>query len=438
MAASTGPSIVKDNLIFEFDAGSTKVNRQGTNQLAQWPWTISAGSETGYNQNGDGNSRITDVNPFGLKDIVWDVSDQDATSNADGGWNTSSFPVDKTKMYRYSVWIRRKVIGNGFTYFGLYGLDASDNNVGVTYRSDGTTNSTNPYFWAGGWTADPSEWILLVAHVWPVGTAAGGNHPDSGRWRADGSKLGSISKDMIWHQNTERAKHRTYLYYSTNTSTNQQFYAPRVDICDGTEPSLYDLLNNVPNNKDLIGGRGIDNIGNTAIKPSEGTVVFPTTSEQLIVQNMRTRCTFDSWFKCYSYQNSYNMWMGRLLPYFSCRSSGSWFVSINISGQKNTYFTSGDGELNKWYNVTTTLDYDGVNTTVKIYVNGELKANSTYAGEMNNASYDTNDFSIGDGRGTTDWYPFNGEVPIVRIYDRPLTANEVKRNFAASRHRFGV
>src|SRR5210317_764736 len=119
MSAVSGANIPNDNFALVVSASNTKtLEGRLTNILeTNFPaWTIGTGSSTGYGQNGDGNSRIIDTNPWGYPDIVWDVSNQDATSDADGGWNGSDFEIDNTKMYRFSVWIRRKTIGNGSTY----------------------------------------------------------------------------------------------------------------------------------------------------------------------------------------------------------------------------------------------------------------------------------------------------------------------------------
>jgi hypothetical protein len=92
------------------------------------------------------------------QDVIWDVTNQDADSNADGGWNSSFFPVDKTKKYRFSVWIKKPVTGyvggsdstSGYTYLGVNGFNSSGSNIGVRYTgSTGTT--TNPYFYATRW-----------------------------------------------------------------------------------------------------------------------------------------------------------------------------------------------------------------------------------------------------------------------------------------------
>ena len=222
---------------------------QSTNVLAQnFPsWSVGTGSSTGYGQNGDGNSRKNDINPYGETDVVWNVSNQDSASNADGGWNSSYFSVDSSKTYRFSVWVRRKVRGNGHFYFGVYGRNSSNTNIGVGRTSGGTTG--NHYFevnthwddWPN-YTTDEDQWYLVVAHMHPVGYT-GSNHADTGVYNINGEKVHSGMVDGIWLSGTVKAQHRTYLYYSTNTSTNQQWWDPRVEVVgEGSPPTVTDLL----------------------------------------------------------------------------------------------------------------------------------------------------------------------------------------------------
>jgi hypothetical protein len=52
--------------------------------------------------------------------------------------------------------------------------------------------------------------------------------------------------DFVWQSLVTQANHRSYLYYSTDTTTNQQFYDPRVDILSGSQPTITELLTNSP------------------------------------------------------------------------------------------------------------------------------------------------------------------------------------------------
>lgn len=206
------------------------------NILDYTTWTIgSTGSQPGFNRNGDEleNYIIEDLDPFDKPSPIWEARPT-STSGADGGWNGSYFPIDDKKMYRFSVWIRRTVRGNGSAYFGLNG--------GTLTRRDTGGGTTNPYFWSGGWGFPDGEWVLLVGYAWPSGSGTGADHPDSGIYTVSGGRVGNIRNDFVIPSGRTSLRHRSYLYYSTNTSTRQQFAYPRVDVVDGTEPSINALL----------------------------------------------------------------------------------------------------------------------------------------------------------------------------------------------------
>lgn len=214
---------------------------QPDNLLDYSTWVVgTSGSQVGFGQNGDGNSIVSDTDPFGNAAAIWRTLNNDATSDADGGWNTSSFAVDPTKLYRFSVWIQRRVLGNGTYFFGCYGRDASDANIGVLNRSDGAVN-TNAYFRYAAGSEILGDWFLLVGHIWPEGSGAGAIHDITGVWTRDGQKI-AVPADYVWNTGTARASHRTYLYYSTDPITEQLWCYPRVDCVDGTEPTIEQLL----------------------------------------------------------------------------------------------------------------------------------------------------------------------------------------------------
>lgn len=212
------------------------------------------GSVTGFSQNGSAaeNSRVLGEDPWGRTTVLWQAIPV-VNNSSDGGWNGTQFAVDNTKTYRFSVWVRRAVVGTGSFYLGSYAYGAVN---GLKY-TNAETVTTNPYFWSGD-IAD-QEWRLVVAHVHPH-TYSGGNHPDSGQYRLSGYFMG-ISRDYKWLPETTTALHRSYLYYSTDASTQQLWCYPRVDILDGTEPTLQELLQGEGN---ITKPKSSENIGVTS------------------------------------------------------------------------------------------------------------------------------------------------------------------------------
>jgi hypothetical protein len=146
--------------------------------------------------------------------------------------------------------------------------------------------------------------------------------------------------------------------------------------------------------------------------------------------------TWDAWVNRATYANAYNMFMGRTLPYFGLEIATIIF-SNNIGGTQRTIRSTNFTPTNNiWYNLSFTTEYDGTFTIAKIYINGVL--NNTSAGFTGAQVQYSQGFAIGDGRSTTPWYPFNGNVSNVKIYNRTLSSQEIQQNFNALRGRFGI
>jgi len=52
----------------------------------------------------------------------------------------------------------------------------------------------------------------------------------------------------VWRDESTSANHRSYLYYCTDITVRQHWVYPRVDICDGTEPSINELISGFDSN----------------------------------------------------------------------------------------------------------------------------------------------------------------------------------------------
>ena len=86
--------------------------------------------------------------------------------------------------------------------------------------------------------------------------------------------------------------------------------------------------------------------------------------------------------------------------------------------------------LNQWWCVVVTFS---TSSGWAMYFNGELVDTDSNTDALNNASLDTYISAYGAGGNL-----FDGDIPCVQIYNRALTASEVKQNFNALRGRFGI
>ena len=216
-----------------FIAGINGRSARAQNLLNLVNWTIGQGSAGmfGYIGASQDNNREWGEGPQGSRVIVWKA--QPNGINLDnGGWNSGDFSIDHTSLYRFSVWIKKTNNKDiGITYFGC-------SNGGNILSLQGEVD-TNPYFWNGQLPV-LDKWYLLIGYIHGSGdtsTESFGGVYDP----ITGTKLFN-GTDFKFLVGTQQTAHRAYLFYDTNLNNRQYFYAPRVDVVNGNEPSIESLL----------------------------------------------------------------------------------------------------------------------------------------------------------------------------------------------------
>lgn len=452
MAVFSGPEIPNNGLVLHLDPSNSKSSRQRSNLLSWVDWVsgsngsvTSTGTWPSYTQSGDGNSRTTDTNPFGNQDVVWDVSNQDATSDADGGFETGLFSIDTTKRYRFSVWMRRKTLGNGSSYLGPHSNWGAVAGQYILNRSNSAENQ-NPYFYAGAYWGNVNEWYLMVGHVWAAGSGSGSAHPDSGIYNTSGTKVTSMT-DFMWAPTNTTSFLRSYLYYSTDITTNQQFYQPRVDVCDGNEPTIAELLADAGNKIKDISGRGNDFIlksGNAFIPGNRNTVRFTyggtnwiersTILDGFTAGNVTNysflsfvRVTNSSTSRFYTHDDLNSDTSNRLNYYLS---------NVNISGEINnnqgiTNTLPNTDNVNKWKMYSGVID--GLNA---YYYRGDETGFFSSGPNAITVAPQIGSYTLIARRGIDT--NFGGDIGNFMIFNRSLSSNEVRQLFEALRGRYDL
>lgn len=424
--------IVTNNLIINLDNSKIDSFQQTlTNYSSTLPmndWVVGTGGTTFFTANGDGNSRINGIDPYGNNNVLWHISGQDAASDADGGWNTTNILIDNTKLYRFSVWVRRRVIGNGSTYFGTNGFSSADANVGVLNRQSLATDTNAYFYYTKLWPAAVDEWLLIVGHVWPVNSGSNNSHIDSGVYNQLGTKIADCT-DFIWQSTTVKTQQRAYLYYSTDTTTVQQFACPRIDVCDGTEPTIYTLLNGTPERKwyDLSGN------GNNLIFGSRLYGQIPFNANTI---TFNSEHTIEIWMK-----PNRTIANNRTNPYNQAYGGGG-TITHETNGVMNYFWGTAGTDATPYTALTSTFTVlDGElacicvtrnTSTVTWYKNGAFNVSS--ANGYPSTVTGTLPIYIGNGYTTKAI----GGIYSVRVYNRCLTAGEVLQNFEAMRRFYGI
>jgi hypothetical protein len=429
--------------------------------------------------------------PWGSQNLVWravntSVNLDKANWNENGGFATNTFTLDTTKTYRFSVWINRVNLNNfsdgrGTVYFG------PSVNTLLIQKTSGTEQN-NPYF-TYMQSANPSTanqqpqntWMLVVGHIHAKGTAADGvNHPNSGFYTVNGGGLtfsalvgGSESAtDYIFPSDANNSGKnqllRVFQYGCSSPGVECHFMRPRIDLVDGTEPTIEELLSNSTHTvRDTSpNGHTGEIMLHEPIPDTEagGSVNFALAGgfPAGIVSNRSSNSnntgerdkTYESWIKVSAVNppsGHYMFFGGGGLPYVSVNPinvSGRFYYSYYGSGgvQKAIASASGSAIANTWNHVVVTVRYlESTNSTEhSLYVNGRLAATDVQSGPetatagstwvTGNRSRDGAAAYITSGFN----YSYFGKISVTRMYSRALNAAEVYQNYNALRGRYGL
>ena len=104
--------------------------------------------------------------------------------------------------------------------------------------------------------------------------------------------------------------------------------------------------------------------------------------------------------------------------------------AIYVVGSTPTWAEeSGTTNTDQWYCYTMT---HATGTTYKFYVDGELDSSHTISG---NTQFTSGTGSFGTNNPASPSY-LNGDIAVVRMYNRALTASEIKQNYDSTKVRF--
>ena len=448
MGAAAGPDISTDGLVLCFDASNKLSKPKDLNIIDPSTWSIGSGSVGVFGQNGGSteNYRVLDQDPFGQDAVIWEAR-PDSVSNADGGWNTSTFSIDNTKMYRFSVWVKRNNNINGRFYLGLNGYGSTN---GVYLRSNGS-NNTNPYFYNSITFFDSEVWYLVVGHVWADGSGTGSSYVDSGIYTVNGGKVANINSDYVWRSETTSARHRTYLYYGTDTNQRQQFAYPRVDVIDGTEPSIEDLLNNKINKSyvfDISKQKSLSTLinGVSVDESNIKSIYFDGSNDYIDCGNPAQNFTITDQYTIIVWLKRDNSGGGTYNGTFQITEEGSPYEAWEL------YIRKSDGAIGRYAGGWRYSTNYAPNNEWCMVAGCGLKSTSGYfASSLNGSPWQTfytadtttnlnivSTTSSNIGRWTGNAHYLKGNIACVQVYNRILTTQEIKQNYNALKGRFNL
>jgi len=452
MSLGHGTKITTDGLVFSADVYDPQSNflvRSESNILNDpYYWSAGTGSASGYGNNGSASEQDRAIrdDPFGGKTMTW-RSTPDSTSGADGGWNSSYYAVDTAYTYRWSTWVRRYTSGTGGTfYLGMNPAPIRNDNNGV---------QGNPYFTCPSISSLSQDvWYLVIGHCFYEGYSGSPiNHPDTGWYQQNADKV-SVTKiatkstcntggDVRWNPGTTTSMHRSYHFYTTNTASGIEWAYPRLDKCDGTEPTLKELASRGPGKFYNRVNPGKGSIRSYDARPDFGelggakTWIFDAANEwfdggSAMLRTLNTRATIETWIYPAAAET-----VGGDRGTVVRINPGSTYLSWNKSNRKISSYWHGTSPagyhepgpaLNReeWHHVM--VVWDGFNH--HHYINGVKYTVSGVTGAGNPAS----NVEIGMEQVSRQ---FAGGISAVRVYDRALSDAEAKHNWESTRKRYG-
>ena len=219
-----------------------------------------------------------------------------------------------------------------------------------------------------------------------------------------------------------------YLYKASLTQGNHVF-PPEQFISPSTTRSATQGLLPIVGNSTL-------NLSNVSFD-TNAQMTFDGTDDRFNtgIGNIGNNTSFAAVINSSGNATTYNMYMGQLLPYMGALTGNRIIFSDYINSIQQTINTSvGTIITGQNHYVVCTREYDGTNTTNKVYIDGKLSTSGTFSGAP---TYYGDTIHIGDGQ-TSAWYPFYGKINVVQIYNRTLSSSEVQQNYNKYKSRFNL
>ena len=120
-------------------------------------------------------------------------------------------------------------------------------------------------------------------------------------------------------------------------------------------------------------------------------------------------------------------------------SSFYWRHQGGVLRDLKTVVTSGAGvNTSGWFQIIGTKS--SVDGFKKLYINGVLKASGGVESIYKNISVNNNGMSIGayGGYNGSRGYYYNGNIAVVKVYNKELSQDEITQNYNALKGRFGL
>ncbi len=425
MGVYAGPDVSESGLMLALDAANLKSFDKFENLTVQ---TSQIGVSPTYSASGIvGLNTTATTDPNGGNQAS--TLDNNGNTSANYVFGSAAVGLTTNTTYTYSIHIKQgtkpdfqiTIDENGFggkRYYSIFTYSNESVTTGITgAANDGVVVGSTA-------TKLTNGWYRLSLTFRTSTTAASGFVDMINRF---GNTSGS---NYVWGRQLEIGDTTTDYYATTTTAKNR-----------GT---IWTDLS----------GRGITGTltnGPTYSSSNGGSIVFDGTNDYVTAGTLSgsfTSFTVITWFYPTAVVNYNNVLdcnsgyytSGNIGPRLEMNSSGTlgWVYS-NITGDNNQFYYQNvvDSGLsaNTWH--CAAITYNGSGNSSITYYNGNATAISRgtvgtptgFVGSIN---------SLNIGRGFANGRYFQGRIAHTQIYNKALTASEIKQNFNAARSRFGL
>ena len=242
------------------DVEETKI-KYDTNLFDYSDWVAGTSGSTSdfpqYTVNDGINYRDIGDGPHGNDTTLWKTSVGTLTNWRGGTKSDYKVRPDLLNMVRQSVWVRRTNVGTSNLFY--FGWQTQGDNCKWIRDNETSGLTAYNYYYSGNYNAiapvfPENEWRLLVGYHFPY-TYTGTTFDEDYNgvvYDLTGGTVTTYVYNFIFLETTTTIRMRLYCPYNGDTEVKYDFCYPRMDIMDGTEPSLETLLKQEGSWRDVI------------------------------------------------------------------------------------------------------------------------------------------------------------------------------------------
>ena len=410
----TGPKLTNDDLVFGYDTGYGIADNDTATRFYPGGPTVNYVTDASLLQNGWGGSYS--LIDSATKSFQFNVSSFNGSAGSGQGW-------------RSFMWDMRSHAGSAVTISATIEVpsDSPGNFAWVMMgqansRADGTTTATYLGYSASSErvqkTTKTKERITWSGTIGNTGTA---NQPN-----------GIIGFTVWYNGGTNGTNH-----FIKVSNVQIEKVAHETPFVNGTRSSTASLI-------DLKRTTNID-VGNVSFD-STGQPTFDGSDDRGVVENFPHIWNNSVSMECVIKFEDSNRSI--IFGNYNVNSNDVNFEKLT-NGNLRFYWNRGERDIVSSNNVVTqngskyhycVFVRDTVNNNFKFYVDGALVNTVSNAGTNlyeDNMPTNHNKFRIGADTRTGSTV-HNGEIPIIKVYDKALSAAEVTQNYNAYKNRFDI